>query len=121
MHKGKSGGTGAADGRGGGNGDALLYPGDAGFAMRLLAGLKAEKGESWARCEFHDYTQGLVDLLLDKEDGLCGELSCAEPLEKVQLTKRKSTHTHIHNGHETKSIRGARYRCGGSHTFRGGG
>ncbi|CAN0224647.1 unnamed protein product, partial [Hapterophycus canaliculatus] len=35
---------------------ALLYPMDVNFATKLLAGVKAGKGESWARCECHDYT-----------------------------------------------------------------
>ncbi|CAM9981927.1 unnamed protein product, partial [Scytosiphon promiscuus] len=42
-------GTGSVD-------TALLYPGDVNFATKLLAGVKAGKGESWARCECHDYT-----------------------------------------------------------------
>ncbi len=46
-----------SSGGGGKDSAGLLYPGDSALATRLLAGVKAGKGESWARCECHDYTQ----------------------------------------------------------------
>lgn len=61
----------------------LLYPGDTAFATRLLAGVKAGKGEAWARCECHSYTQGLVNLALDRESELVREISASGPLLKV--------------------------------------
>lgn len=68
--------------------DGLLYMGDASFATKLLAGVKAGKGESWARCEFHDYTQGLLNLLLDKEACFVDELSSASLAKVVVKVKR---------------------------------
>lgn len=72
VHRGKSSGAGSnmANGAGdredrvrsnaGAAASALLYPGDSSLATTLLAGVKAGKGESWARCEFNDYTQVYV-------------------------------------------------------------
>ena len=53
----RSNGAGAGDGGRGSGSSAFLFPGDSGLATRLLAGVKAGKGESWARCECSDYTQ----------------------------------------------------------------
>lgn len=64
----------------------LLYAGDTAFATRLVAGVKAGKGESWARCECQDYTQGLLNLALDRETYLAEELPVPEPLLQVRLT-----------------------------------
>lgn len=79
------GGSGAGDiGSGAAhNAREFLFPGDTAFVTRLLAGVKAGKGESWARCECHDYTQGMVNLALDRESGLLGVLSAPGALLKV--------------------------------------
>ena len=82
--RGKSGGVGSGSGEDRALGKEVLhYPGDAGFATKLLAGVKAGKGESWARCECHDYTQGLVNLVQDRETDLAAQLASVS-IEKVR-------------------------------------
>lgn len=61
----------------------LQYPGDAAFATRLVACVRAKKGEWWARCECRDYTQGLLNLALDRETGLADELASPDALNQV--------------------------------------
>eukprot|EP00904_Undaria_pinnatifida_P005219 jgi/Undpi1/1827/HiC_scaffold_12.g05214.m1 len=81
--RGKSGGVGSGSGEERALGkEDLIYAGDAAFATKLLAGVKAGKGESWARCECHDYTQGLVNLVLDRETDLAGQLASVS-IEKL--------------------------------------
>lgn len=66
VHRGKpTGGSGSVtsgtgEDRNKGKDTGLLYPGDLSFATKLLSGVKAGKGESWARSECHDYTQVCV-------------------------------------------------------------
>lgn len=67
---------------GGGEGEGR-YRGDSDWATKLVAGINAGKEESWARCECHDYTQGLLNLVLDKESGLSDVLTSVS-IEEVQ-------------------------------------
>lgn len=96
---GSGGSADAGDAGGGGSGGGgvsshlskeLLFSGDTSFITRLLAGIKAGKGEPWARSEFHDYTQGLVNLALDRESGLLGVLSAPGLLLKVRDVSRRA-------------------------------
>ena len=45
------------------------------LATKLVAGVKAGKEEEWVRCECRDYTQGLLNLVLDREAGLTALLT----------------------------------------------
>lgn len=68
----------------------LLYRGDSDWATKLVAGIKAGKEESWARCECHDYTQGLLNLVLDKESGLSDVLTSVSIEEVLIVTSRRA-------------------------------
>ncbi|CAM9254849.1 unnamed protein product [Ectocarpus sp. 12 AP-2014] len=104
LHRVKSGGVGGSmtntngedKSKTGGKDAGLFFQGDANFATKLLAGVKGGKGESWARCECHDYTQarrrtactraweGLVNLVLDQHAGLHERLTSVS-LDKTMI------------------------------------
>ncbi|CAN0090813.1 unnamed protein product, partial [Ectocarpus sp. 4 AP-2014] len=101
LHRVKSGGIGGSmtntngedKSKTGGKDAGLLFQGDANFATKLLAGVKGGKGESWSRCECHDYTQarlrtactrGLVNLVLDQYAGLHERLTSLS-LDKTMI------------------------------------
>ncbi|CAM9544185.1 unnamed protein product [Ascophyllum nodosum] len=87
SHRGKSASAGASSSIGGSSHsasgaddrpsakDVLQYLGDSMLATKLVAGVKAGKEEEWVRCECRDYTQGLLNLVLDREAGLTALLT----------------------------------------------